>query len=216
MRQPNMEPEREIARYFDCCEAPGQRKMNTRMSGGARRELVLGLQAVGLEGKTILEVGCGPGDLTRELVRKGGVRALGIDLAEQTLEEGRKRAAEDGLDDRITYRIGNGAKEIFETHDVVVLDKVICCYPDWMELVSNTAGAAGSVYGFVIPRSDGISAVFVRAFIALQRFILKMRKCGFVPFVHDFTQIDAYLARHGLRRTHLDLGPIWMTAVYAR
>ena len=186
------------------------------MSGGARRELVLGLQAAGLEGKTILEVGCGLGDLTRELVRKGGVRALGIDLAEQALEEGRRRAVKDGLDDRITYRLGNGAKEILEPHDVVVLDKVICCYPDWIQLVSNTAGAAGSVYGFVIPRSDGISAVFVRAFNALQGLILKLRRCGFTPFVHDFKEIDAYLARQGLRRTHLDLGPIWMTAVYAR
>lgn len=211
-----MEQEREIARFFDCCEAPGQRKMNTRMSRRARRELLRGLQAEGIAGKTILEVGCGPGDLTRELVRKGAVRALGIDLAEQTLEEGRKRAAEDGLADRITYRLGNGAKETLERHDVVVLDKVICCYPDWMELVSNTAGAAGSVYGFVIPRSDGISAVFVRAFIALQRFILKIRKCGFRPYVHDFRGIDEYLQRQGLRRTHLHLGPIWMTAVYAR
>lgn len=211
-----MEQEREIARFFDCCEKPGQRKMNTRMSRRARRELVLGLQAAGIEGKTILEVGCGPGDLTRELVRKGAVRALGIDLAEQPLEEGRKRAADDGLGDRITYRLGNGAKETLESHDIVVLDKVICCYPDWMELVSNTAGAAGSIYGFVIPRSDGISAVFVRAFVALQRFILKICKCGFKPFVHDFKKIDAYLARQGLKRTHLNLGPIWMTAVYVR
>lgn len=211
-----MEHEKEIARFFNCCETQGQRKMNTRMSRRARRELVRGLEAAGLEGKTVLEVGCGPGDLTRKLVTMGAARALGIDLAEQTIDEARKRAVQKGLADRITYRLGNGAKDMFERHDIVVLDKVICCYPDWMELVNNTAGVAASVYGFVIPRSDGLSAVLVRAFIALQRFILKIRKCGFTPFVHDFRRIDAHLAGKGLRRTHLALGPIWMTAVYIR
>jgi SAM-dependent methyltransferase len=161
-------------------------------------------------------VGCGPGDLARELVRLGAGRALGIDLAEKTLEVARQRAAEEGMSDVITFKLGNGAKEPLERHDVVVLEKVICCYPDWRELVDNTSAAAGRFYGFVIPRSDWPNSLIVRAFVAVQTLVLKLRKCGFRPFVHDFEKIDRHLNRRGLRRDHLSKGPIWMTAVYSR
>lgn len=212
----NSDDEQQIARFFDCCETSGQRKMNTRISRKARRELIQGLTDLGLQGRSVLEIGSGPGDLTRKLVQLGAAKALGIDLAEKTLEEARERAAQEQLSDKIEYRLGNGAKHSFEHHDIVVLDKVICCYPDWSELVDNTSSVAQLAYGFVIPRSQGLSAFVVRAFIAIGSLGLRLKKCGFTPHVHDFSKIDAHLIERGFRRTHLSVGPIWMTAVYAR
>lgn len=211
-----MGEEQEIARFFDCCETRGQRKSNTRISRKAREHLVSGLQEIGLEGRSILEVGSGPGDLTRLLVQLGAARARGIDLAAQTVEEARKRAAEEHLADKIEYIVGNGANQALDPHDIVVLDKVICCYPDWRELVGNTSSAARHGYGFVIPRSQGPSAFIVRAFIAILGFTLKLRRCGFKPYVHDYSQIDSHLRQRGFTRRQLYLGPIWMTAVYTR
>ena len=211
-----MEDEKEIAKFFDCCETSGQRKMNTRFSRKAREELVRGVTNAGLVGRTVLEVGCGPGDLTRQLVKLGAANALGIDLAEKTLDEARRRSTEENLSAKLTYRVGNGAEDTLEARDIVVLDKVICCYPDWNGLVENTSSAANHVYGFVIPRSQGLSAFVVRAFIAITRVGLKLKKCGFRPYVHDYSKIDARLQQLGFTRRHLALGPIWMTAVYAR
>jgi SAM-dependent methyltransferase len=211
-----MDRDKEIGRFFDCCETPGQRKMNTKISRRARRELIRGLEASGIQGTTVLDVGCGPGDLTRELVRRGAARALGIDLAEKTLEEARERAKNQGMSDVIQFRLGNGATESLESHDIVVLDKVICCYPDWRELVDNTSSAASRSYGFVVPRSDLPMSLIVRAFIGLTALFLKLRKCGFRPFVHDFEKIHRHLQKRGFRRTRLNKGPIWMAAVYAR
>lgn len=211
-----MDEEREIARFFDCCETDGQRKMNTRLSRKARRELIRGLEDMGIQGKTVLEVGSGPGDLTRKLIRLGAARAVGIDLAEQWLEEARKRASAEGISEQVEYRVGNGARDSLEMYDIVVLDKVICCYPNWVELVDNTSSAAQGTYGFVIPRSDGFSSFIVRAFIAIDRFMLKLKKCGFTAFVHDYSKIHSRLLNHGFKRTHLSRGPIWVTAVYVR
>jgi SAM-dependent methyltransferase len=207
--------EKEIARFFDCCEPPGQRKANTRLSRKARRALV---EAVSnrLEGKTVLEIGCGPGDLVRELVRAGASSATGIDLAEQTLEQARGKNREEGLEDRIALRTGNGAKDTLEPHDLVVLDKVICCYPDWRGMIDNTSQAARSTYAFVIPRSDGFSSLLTKPFIKVGNVLLRLRKCGFRAFVHDYRKIDRHLAALGFQRTHYTPGPIWMTAVYAR
>ena len=211
-----MEQEKEIARFFDCCETPGQRKMNTRISHRARRELVQGIAELGVTGRTVLEIGCGPGDLTRELVRNGADRALGIDLAEEIINEARRRASEEDMSDRVEFRVGNGAKENLIPHEIVVLDKVICCYPDWRELLDNTSAASTHTFGFVIPRSDGPTTPIVRVFVAIQTLVLRLRKCGFRPFVHDFKKIHSHLQNRGFRRTHLNKGPIWMTAVYAR
>jgi SAM-dependent methyltransferase len=208
--------DKEIARFFDCCETPGQRKMNTRISERARRELVRGITELGNDGKTELEVGCGPGDLTRQLIREGAARALGIDLAERTLEVARKRAADEKLSDRTEYRVGNGAKETLDPHNVVVLDKVICCYPDWRELVDNTSGAATSFYGFIIPRSDGINGFLIRMFLGVGNLFLRIRKCGFRPQVHDYRMIHGRMRERKFDRKLLSRGPIWMTAVYAR
>lgn len=210
------EHEREIGRFFDCCETQGQRKMNARISRRARRELIRGLRTLGVEDRSVLEIGSGPGDLTRRLIALGASRALGLDLAEQTVEQAREHARKEQVSDKVTYRIGNGAKEHLDVHDIVVLDKVICCYPHWRELVDNTATAARKAYGFVIPRSQGLGSILVRGFIAIQRWVLELKKCGFKPYVHDYSKIDSRLGDLGFERSHLYLGPIWMTAVYAR
>lgn len=211
-----MDEEKEIARFFDCCEKPGQRKTNTRISRRARSELIKGLEERGMQERTVLEVGCGPGDLTRRLVKAGASRAVGIDLTVQTLEEARKRADDEGLGDKIEFRTGNGATEELPHSDVVVLDKVICCYPDWRQLIDNTSSAASKTYGFVMPRSDGWHGALVGAFIAIEIFFLKFKKCGFKAFVHDYASIHDHLTSKGFERTYLSRGPIWMAAVYAR
>lgn len=211
-----MDQDKEIARFFDCCETPGQRKRNRRISNRARRALIQSLRNLGLTDKAVMEIGCGSGDLTRELMREGASNAVGIDLAEGAIGVAKKRAADEGLSDRTEYRVGNGAKDRLDPHDVVVLDKVICCYYDWRELIDNTSQAAKSVYAFIIPRSDGINGVLIRAFLSLGMLYLKIRRCGFRSYVHDYRQIHNHLSAQRFDRELLSPGPIWMTAVYAR
>ena len=208
--------DKEIARFFDCCEPPGQRKLNTKLSRKARQALIDAVVATGLKDKTVLEIGCGPGDLIRELVRAGALGGTGIDLAEGTLDQARQKTAEAGLTDRIQFRAGNGASAQLDPHDIVVLDKVICCYPDWEAMVDNTAGAATSVYGFVIPRSDGINSLLTNAFIKAGNLFLRLRKCGCRSFVHDYRKIDAQLKSKGFKLARYSPGPVWVAAIYVR
>lgn len=210
------ENEKEIARFFDCCEPSGQRKANAKLSAKARRDLIAGLRDAGVSGKTVLEIGCGPGDLVRELVNLGATHARGIDLAEKTLQDARQKTEEAGLSDRIDFSVGNGAKDELGLHDIVVLDKVICCYPDWQGLVGNTSGAAAAVYGFVIPRSFGFGSGITKAILGIGNLMLRMRKCGFRAFVHDYKGIDRRLTEMGFKRLRYSPGPIWVAAVYAR
>jgi ubiquinone/menaquinone biosynthesis C-methylase UbiE len=65
------------------------------------------LQGLGnLEGKTILDVGCGSGRYAVELA-KGGARVVGVDFSEEMLKMARARAAEAGVEDRTEFVSGD-------------------------------------------------------------------------------------------------------------
>ncbi len=65
---------------------------------------LLGAEAVKkLEGKTVVDFGCGRGDQTLEMARRGAALAIGIDIREDQLEIGRRRALAEGLDDKCLF-----------------------------------------------------------------------------------------------------------------
>lgn len=61
----------------------------------------LGLQA----GMRVLDVGCGWGSFALHAAREYGVRVVGITLSEQQVELATRRAAEQGLSDRVEFRL---------------------------------------------------------------------------------------------------------------
>ncbi|MDJ0869783.1 MAG: class I SAM-dependent methyltransferase [Myxococcota bacterium] len=61
------------------------------------------------DGERVLDVGCGCGASTLELVRAvgGGGRVTGVDLSGPMLERARERAAAEGLESRVEWRQGD-------------------------------------------------------------------------------------------------------------
>ncbi len=61
------------------------------------------LEAIGnLEGKTILDVGCGAGRYSVELATKGAT-VVGVDFSEEMLTMARKRAQDAGMSNKMTF-----------------------------------------------------------------------------------------------------------------
>jgi 2-polyprenyl-3-methyl-5-hydroxy-6-metoxy-1,4-benzoquinol methylase len=56
-----------------------------------------------IQGKTVLDFGCGPGAEAVEIAQRGARRVLGIDIRESFLEEARRRAASAGVADRCVF-----------------------------------------------------------------------------------------------------------------
>ncbi len=77
-------------------------------------------------GSSILEVGCGFGGLTLELLRRGASKAVGIDLSPRMVELARKMAADAALSERAEFELGDGAAADLPKSDVVILDGVLC------------------------------------------------------------------------------------------
>lgn len=98
--------------------------------------------AGGLQGKTALDVGCGGGILTEALAR-GGADALGIDLADASIQVARQHAAEQGL--AVQYRLVSTedlAAERPQSFDLVCCLEMLEHVPDPAAVVAACARLA--------------------------------------------------------------------------
>jgi len=60
-----------------------------------------------LEGKALLDVGCGVGTIAVAVAREGAASVTGIDPAEDYIAYARQLAARSGAQDRVTFRVGS-------------------------------------------------------------------------------------------------------------
>jgi magnesium-protoporphyrin O-methyltransferase len=210
--------EEDIAQYFDqnidCC-AP-RRDPTKRPGVKLARLLEENLQEVGLEGRRVLELGCGRGELSAELVRDGASYVTGIDLSADNIEAALRIASEDGLSDRLSFGVGNAATADLAPHDVVVHHRVICCYPDPDGFLRNSISVARSVYGFSMPRSTGVVGLATRLSLLFENLIHRVKGRSFRAYVHDERLVDRALRSAGFKLRGRTNRMGWFAAVYAK
>lgn len=178
------------------------------------------LDRQGLDSRTMLDVGCGTGDLALASLARGADHATGIDLGGGAIAQARSLAAERGLTDRASFTVGDGAVVPLAPHDVVALNRVLCCYPSIESLLANTLGAARAVYAYSAPVHVGLMGRVNRISVAISNrwFGLREKKFrGFRAFVHDLDAVDRTIAAAGFRRVHDSrVRGVWQLAVFTR
>jgi 2-polyprenyl-3-methyl-5-hydroxy-6-metoxy-1,4-benzoquinol methylase len=210
--------ERDIAQYFDegvdCC-AP--RRDASKRSGVALAGLLRkNLRAAGLENKNVLELGCGRGELSLELIEDGAAMVIGIDLSADAIEYAQRIAREDELSNRLEFRVGNAATLELPPQDAVVHHRTICCYPDSTVFLASSVGAAGSIYAFSMPRSHGIWGLVMRFALQFENVVHRFKRRGFRAYVHDERIVDAALTEAGFRLRGRSNRRGWFAAVYVK
>jgi magnesium-protoporphyrin O-methyltransferase len=187
---------------------------------GVTVPLLRGLEEAGIRDRTVLDIGCGIGDLAIEAVRQGAVRAYGVELSAKAVDEARRLSVERGVAERTTFEQGDGSEMRLPNADVVVLNRVFCCYRDADALLQNSLSAAGFVYAFTTPPSRGLGGAFVRVQSRLWNvwYRLRDRKFqGFRVYIHDVDRIDARVQAAGFRPIRRERRRfVWHVAVYAR
>ena len=165
---------------------------------------------------TVLELGCGSGGLGVALLEVGASRYDGIDLSPESLATARKRAEAAGVMDRASFTLGDGARVEVATHDWVVLDRVICCYPDVDALLGNALPAATRRFAFTVPTSRGLRGVLNRFWWGLERGWTRFQKGTCPGYVHSLDKIEGRLAEAGFRLLRKHGGLMWYTAVWEK
>ena len=97
-----------------------------------------------LGGKTVLDLGCGSGQVSL-LAAAMGARVRGIDISPGMLALAREAAARAGLADRVSFEEGDVSRDPLPEADVVLLVGVIEYYRDFGGLVRRAAAAARRV-----------------------------------------------------------------------
>ncbi|MEX1263177.1 MAG: 50S ribosomal protein L11 methyltransferase [Actinomycetota bacterium] len=148
---------------FDEWAASNSKRARKRETAAAiTAALLSALDEAGLEGRSVLDVGCGTGDLALAALGHGARAVSGFDLGAGAIADGRAIADaralvdERGLAERAAFQVGDGSQAALPTSDVVVLNRVVCCYPSADALLANTSGAAGSVFAITAPVDRGL------------------------------------------------------------
>jgi magnesium-protoporphyrin O-methyltransferase len=167
----------------------------------------------GVADATVLEVGGGVGAIDIELLKAGARGATVIELSEEYDGEAGELLAENGLQDRVARRHGDFVeleREV-EAADVVVMHRVVCCYPDPESLVGAAAGHARRVLALSFPRDTWWVRAGWYAVDAWFRLVYR-----FASFVHPHERILAAAAGMGFAPVHEHSGRIWHVAVLER
>ncbi len=204
----------------NCCGPEGYRSMfGARFSRHlAKRYRKRGLDATasvmaafvaahGVRGATVLEIGGGVGDLQVELLRRGAAHTTNLELVDSYDRDAAALAAEAGVGDRMTRLRVDLARQpdAVGPHDVVVLHRVVCCYPDHERLLAAAADHATHLLVYSHPPDS----LFSRTVTAMENALFRLRGMQFRTYVHDPAAMVAAAQQGGLRVVHQHRGSRW-------
>jgi magnesium-protoporphyrin O-methyltransferase len=158
-------------------------------------------------GYTLLEIGGGIGDIQLELLRDGAARAINVELATQYEGVASELIRERDLGDRVERRLGDFVREAetIPSADVVIMNRVVCCYPDAEALVGSAADHARRYLVMTFP----VDRWWIRVGFAVGNVLFKLRSGTFQAYVHPTHAVIATAQRHGLRTAEHRPGFIW-------
>jgi 2-polyprenyl-3-methyl-5-hydroxy-6-metoxy-1,4-benzoquinol methylase len=186
------------------------RKYRKRGLDGTSQRIADFVVSRGVEGATVLEIGGGVGEIQVELLKAGAARTVNLELSPEYDEEARSLSAEAGVAERMERRLHDIAADpdAVEPADVVILHRVVCCYPDYERLLGAAADHARGLLVFSYPPRNVLS----RAFMTVANLVQVLLRNDFRSFTHPPEAMLAVLDRRGLRRAYEHHGLVWQIA----
>jgi len=172
------------------------------------------LKSRNLEGADLLEVGGGIGAIQIELLKAGLDKSVNVELSSGYDDAAHMLAEEEGVEERITRHTGDFVErqDQIESADVVVMNRVICCYP-WMERMMGAAvGKANRYLALVFPREKW----WVKFGRMIANASFALRKCEFRSFVHSPDAIESVATDAGFVVAYADNSLLWQALVLER
>lgn len=211
----------------DCCTPKGYRWIFSESSARAdarryrrkgldqtSRRIVDFLQVQGVQGRTVLEVGGGIGAVQIELLKAGAARAVSIELTPTYEEVATGLLRDAGVEDRVERRVMDFAQtgDEVDSADIVIMNRVICCYPDMPRLAGAAADHAREMLVLSFPRETW----WTRSGLTLGNFGLRLARREFQMFLHPPASILAVLEQRGFETVLNKVELFWTVAAFRR
>lgn len=168
----------------------------------------------GVQGATVLEVGGGVGQIQVELLKRGAAHAMNLELSSSYEQEAGRLLADAGMTGRVERRILDiaAAPDEVPPADVVVLNRVVCCYPDYARLLGSVAAHARRQVVFSHPPRNLLS----RTVIGAQNLLFRVLGSDFRVFAHPPQAMLDVLREGGLVPGGTEHGLVWRVSAARR
>jgi len=183
------------------------------LDAGSRRIVAL-LKERGVDGLTLLEVGGGIGAIQIELLKAGLARAVSVELTPTYEKSAAELLREAGFEDRVERRVMDfvNAGADIGAADIVVMNRVICCYPDLPRLAGAAADHARGLLVMTFPKERW----WTRVMVWMANAGMSLTRREFRLFLHPIAEILATGEKHGLRLSVDHPGLFWEIAAMER
>jgi tRNA1(Val) A37 N6-methylase TrmN6 len=182
-------------------------------AGPTTRFLIDGLVQAGIVGGSLLDVGAGIGALTFELLDRGIRRATIVEASAGYAATASEEAVRRGRTTNIKLERGDfvALSNTLPAASVVTLDRVICCYPLYEQLLSEAVRHAQRGFAYSYPRDRW----YIRAGMRIEN-ALRRRSNGFRTFVHPETSMRELITRAGFELVSQRRTFVWSADVFVR
>jgi tRNA1(Val) A37 N6-methylase TrmN6 len=189
------------------------RRYRRRGVGGTARMLLAGLAETRLTGGTLLDIGAGIGGVTFELLARGVTRAVVVEASAACADAVTAEAARRGETAAVTVVRGNflDVAAHVPAATIVTLDRVVCCYPRYEELLAAALGRAEHGFAFSYPRERW----YMRTTMALANLVLRTTS-GFRTFVHPERAMRRLIEEAGFELVRHAHNVAWSADVFVR
>jgi magnesium-protoporphyrin O-methyltransferase len=177
--------------------------------------LLLGaIRSLRLKDASLLDIGGGIGAIHHELLNDVAGEATHVDASSAYLREAKQEAARRGHSERVNFIHADFTDVASElgTADIVTLDRVVCCYPDFRRLLQAAAEHSQRALALTYPRETW----YLRFALKIANLFQRLRRDPFRVFLHPIADMDALLKRQGFQRVSLRRLFVWEIALYQR
>lgn len=189
-----------------------RRYLRQGLGGDDAQRIAAWAEVGGLTGATVAEIGGGIGQIQAELLRRGAARGTVVEVVAGYEAPAGELAAAAGIADRTSFLLADLLEEpdAVDAADVVVLRRVVCCYPQGPKLLGIAAGKTRRVLLVSYPRSHVANRTFAR----LQNVVFRLVRKRYRVFVHPPAELESAAAGQGLRRSRVSRSIVWETAQF--
>lgn len=176
--------------------------------------LLEAIKRLGLSNSELLDIGAGIGVLHHELLGGSVNKVTHVDASQAHIQMAQE---EDQLRDHahpISYLHGDAVElaDQLPVSDIVTLDKVLCCYPDWESLLQISANKTRDYYAISIPRDQW----YVKLVMSFGNMVQKFKGSAFRVFNHSSELIEEKMATLNFTRVNHIETIAWQVRVYRK
>lgn len=209
----------------NCCEmenrtfgeesAKANLKEYRRRGPAKQTRLILeAVRSLGLQNAALLDVGGGIGTIHHELLKDIAAEATHVDASSAYLKSAAEEAGRLGHNGRVKFvhaDFTDVADELPQA-DVVTLDRVVCCYPNFRELLKAASSRSRRAIALTYPRETW----YFKLGTAAANFFQTLRNDPFRIFIHPVAEMESLLEGEGFKRTSTRSLFVWEMSLYQR